>query len=155
MLLVEEELVAAKWRRQLLHGQEIKWSELASIASAHEKQHAGRGRMNLVTLHDLATALEKRKTMAAHPDGAPEHLAGQQSARACKSFTRTKVIEMKQSLTGAFWVQDLPGAVHASFLKNEIEEHYTKFIPDTQCECARGRGTCLAAQTLEPAPHFL
>ena len=39
VLLVEEELVAAKWR-QLLHGQEIKWSVLASIASAHEKQHA-------------------------------------------------------------------------------------------------------------------
>ena len=54
VLLVEEEMVAGRWRRhwtELLQGQEIKWSELATIASAHEKQHAGRGRMNLVTLH--------------------------------------------------------------------------------------------------------
>ena len=54
VLLVEEEMKAARWRRhwaELLQGQEIKWSELATIARAHEKQHAGRGRMNLVTLH--------------------------------------------------------------------------------------------------------
>ena len=46
-------------------------------------------------------------------------------------------------------VQDLLGAMHASFLKKEIEEHYMKFVPDTQCGCARGRGTCLAGQIVE------
>ena len=68
VLLVEEEMVAGRWRRhwvELLQGQENKWSDLARIARAHEKQHARRGRMNLVTLHDVATALGKRTSRKA------------------------------------------------------------------------------------------
>ena len=74
-------------------------------------------------------------------------LAGLQSASgavACKSRNETK------SHRGIL-VQDLLGAIHASFLKKEIEEHYMKFIPDTQCGCATGRGTCLAGQIVELA----
>ena len=34
-------------------------------------------------------------------------------------------------------VQDLPGAMHASFLKRDIDEHYMKFIHETQCGARR------------------
>ena len=51
-------------------------------------------------------------------------------------------------------VQDLPGAMHASFLKRDIDEHYMKFIHETQCGCAKGRGTCMAGQIVELAANF-
>ena len=51
-------------------------------------------------------------------------------------------------------VQDLPGAMHASFLKRDIHEHYMKFIHETQCGCAKGRGTCMAGQIVELAANF-
>ena len=35
-------------------------------------------------------------------------------------------------------VQNLPGSMHASFLKRDIDEHYMKFIDETQCGCAKG-----------------
>ena len=40
VLLVDEEQVAARWRRhlaELLHGQETMWSELAQVAREHAK----------------------------------------------------------------------------------------------------------------------
>ena len=51
-------------------------------------------------------------------------------------------------------VQDLPRAMHASFLKRDIDEHYMKFIHETQCVCAKGRGTCMAGQIVELAANF-
>ena len=51
-------------------------------------------------------------------------------------------------------VQDLPGAMHASFLKRDINEHDMKFIHETQCGCAKGRGTCMAGQIVELAANF-
>ena len=38
-------------------------------------------------------------------------------------------------------VQDLPGEI--------IDEHYMKFVHETQCGCAKGRGTCMAGQMVE------
>ena len=49
---------------------------------------------------------------------------------------------------------DPPGAMHASFLKRDIDEHYMKFIHETQCGCAKGRGTCRAGQIVELAANF-
>ena len=51
-------------------------------------------------------------------------------------------------------VQDLPGAMHASFLKRDIDEHCMKFIHETQCGCAKSRGTCMAGQIVELAANF-
>ena len=51
-------------------------------------------------------------------------------------------------------VQDLPGAAHASFLKCDNDEHYMKFTHETQCGCAKGRGTCMAGHNVELAANF-
>ena len=73
---------------------------------------------------------------------------------ACKSSTKTKVTAMKQNHTGPSWYRDLPGAMHASFLKRHIVEHCMKCIHETQCGCAKGRGTCMAGQIVELAANF-
>ena len=44
--------------------------------------------------------------------------------------------------------------MHASFLKRDIDEHYMKFIHETQCGCAKGRGTCMAGQSVELVANF-
>ena len=44
--------------------------------------------------------------------------------------------------------------MHASFLKRDIDEHYMKFNHETQCGCAKGRGTCMAGQIVELAANF-
>ena len=180
MLLVEEEMVAARWRRhraELLEGHEIKWSELATIARAHEKQDAGRGRMNLVTLHDVATALGKRTPRkATGPSGISisvwqaggessvrilaalldisralgRSAVGRRGGRVQELYKNNGDRNETKSHRGIL-VQDLLGTIQASFLKKEIEEHNMKFIPDTQCGCARGKGTCLAGQIVELA----
>ena len=147
---MEEEL-GRHWA-ELLHGQEIKCSELATIASAHEKQHAGRGRMNLVTLHDVAATLGKRNPCkATGPSGNPISVwqAGSESSvrilaellntvralgRSAVGMRDGRVQELHKNKSDrnetkshrCILVQDLPGAMHASFLKNEIEEHYMK-----------------------------
>ena len=57
---------------------------------------------------------------------------------------------MKQNHTGASWYR----IMHASFLKRGIDEHYMKFNHETQCGCAKGRGTCMAGQIVELAANF-
>ena len=73
---------------------------------------------------------------------------------ACKSSTKIKgdsnEIKSHRGILG----QDLPGAMHASFLKRDIDEHYMKFINETQCGCAKGRGPCMAGQIVELAANF-
>ena len=165
-LLVDEDQVTARCRRhwaELLHGQETSWSELAKVASEYAVQHTGRKRMDLLTFHDVQAA--KRQAPAAFPFLC--QAGGESSARilltllnttrvmadqrwpcvvvACKSSTKTKVTAMKQNHTGA---------MHASFLKRDIDEHYMKFIHETQCGCAKGRGTCMAGQIVELAANF-
>ena len=71
---------------------------------------------------------------------------------ACKSSTKNK--GDRNETKSHRGVQDLPGAMHASFLKRDIDEHYMKFIHETQCGCAKGRGTCMAGQTVELAANF-
>ena len=51
-------------------------------------------------------------------------------------------------------VQDRPGAIHASFMKCDIDEQHMKFIHETQCWCAKGRGRCRAGQIIERAANF-
>ena len=51
-------------------------------------------------------------------------------------------------------VQDLLEARHASILKCDIDEHNLTFTHDTQCGCAKGRGTCMAGQIVEVAANF-
>ena len=59
--------------------------------------------------------------------------------------------------TNSHWgilVQDLLGAIQASFLKCDIDEHHMKFIHETHCGCAKGRGTCMAGQNVVAAANF-
>ena len=85
-----------KWRRhwaELLHGQETKWSELGNVASAHAKQHTGSRRMNLITLHDVTSALAKRNPRkATGPSGIPISVwqaGGESSARILLALLNT------------------------------------------------------------------
>ena len=76
VLLVDEDQVTARWRRhwaELLHGQETRWSESANVASEYATQHTtGRKRMDLLTLHDVKAALERRNPRnATSPSGIP------------------------------------------------------------------------------------
>ena len=75
VLLVDEDQVTARWRRhwvELLHGQETRWSELAKVASEYAIQHTGRKRMDLLSLHDVPAALERRNPRkATGPSGIP------------------------------------------------------------------------------------
>ena len=72
---MDEEQVAATWRRhwaKRLHGQETMWPELAKVASDRAKQQTGRKRMDLLTLHDVQFALERRNPRkATGPSGIP------------------------------------------------------------------------------------
>ena len=61
---------------------------------------------------------------------------------------------MKQSHTRASWFKTYLQKITCVLPENEIEEHFMKFIPDTQCGCARGRGKCLAGQIVELAADF-
>ena len=126
VLLVDEEQVTARWRRhwaELLHGQETRWSELVNVASEYAIQHTGRKRMDLFTLHDVQSALERRNPhKATGPSGIPISVwqaGGENRARILmallnttrvlgrsavgKSSTKTKVTAMKQNHTGPFW----------------------------------------------------
>ena len=181
VLLVDEEQVTARWRRhwaELLHGQETRWSELANVASEHAKQHTGR--MDLLTLHDAQSALERRNARkATGPSGIPISVwqaGGESSARILMALLNTTRV-LGRSAVGmrggrvqelykikgdrnetkshrGILVQDLPGAMHASFLKRDIDEHYMKFIHEAQCRCAKGRGMCMARHMVELAANF-
>ena len=96
VLLVDEGQVTARWRRhwaELLHGQETRWSELANVASEYAIQHTGRKRMDLLTLHDVQSALERRNPRkATGPSGIPISVwqaGGESSARILLALLNT------------------------------------------------------------------
>ena len=153
VLLVDEDQVTARWRRhwaELLHGQETRWSELAKVASENAIQHTGRKRMDLLTLHDVQAALERRSPRkATGPSGIPISVwqaGGESSARSILLTLLNTTRVMGRSAVAmrggrvqelyknkgdrneteshrGILVQDLPGAMHASFLKRDIDEH--------------------------------
>ena len=183
VLLVDEDQVTAMWRRhwaELLHGQEMRWSELAKVASEYAIQHTRRKRKDLLTLHDVQAALERKNPhKATGPSGIPIsvwQVGGERSARILLALLNTtrvmgrSAVAMRGGRVQELYknkgdrsetkshrrilVQDPPGAMHASFLKRDIDEHYMKFIHETQCGCAKGRGTCMAGQIVELAGNF-
>ena len=96
VLLVDEDQITARWRRhwaELLHGQETRWSELAKVASEYATQHTGRKRMDLLTLHDVQAALERRNPRkATGPSGIPIcvwQAGGESSARILLALLNT------------------------------------------------------------------
>ena len=183
VLLVDEDQVTARWNRhwaELLHGRETRWSELAKVASEYATQHTGRKRMDLLTLHDVQAALERRNLRKANGlSGIPISVwqaGGGNSARILLALLNTTRVMGRSAVAmrggrvqelyknkgdrnetkshRCILVQDPPGAMHASFLKRDIDEHYMKFIHETQCGCAKGRGTCMAGQIVELASNF-
>ena len=113
--------------------------------------------MDLLTLHDVQSALERRNPRkATGPSGIPISVwqaGGESSALILMAlFNTTRVlgrsaVGMRGGRVQALYrnkgdrnetnshrgilVQDLPGAMHASFLKRDIDEHYMKFIHET------------------------
>ena len=150
------------------------------MASEYATQHTKRKRMGLLTLHDVQAALERRNPRkAAGPSGIPISVwqaGGESSARLLLALLNTtrvmgrsavamrggRVQELYQNRGDrnetkshrGILVQHLPGAMHASFLKRDIDEHCMKFIHETQCGCAKGRSTCMAGQIVELAANF-
>ena len=89
VLLVDEDQVTARWRRhwaELLHGQETRWSELANVTSEYAIQHTGRKRMDLLTLHDVQAALERRNPAKRQAPAALTFLCGKRVAKAAHEF---------------------------------------------------------------------
>ena len=136
--------------------------------------------MYLLTLHDVRAALERRNLhKATRPSGIPNSVwqaGGESSARILLTLLNTTRVMGRSAVairggrvqeihknTGdrnetksrrCILVQDLPGAMHTSFLKRDIDEHKMKFIHETQCGCVKGRGTCMAVQIVELAANF-
>ena len=137
--------------------------------------------MDLLTLHDVQAALERKNPrIATSPSGIPISVwqAGDESSATnfvgiaqhhsgdghiggghawwsrARALQKNKSDRNETKSHRCILVQDLPGAMHASFLKRGIDEHYKKFIHETQCGCAKGRGTCMAGQILELATNF-
>ena len=128
--------------------------------------------MDLLMLHDVQSALERRNPRKAtgasvrrkqrtNIDGTAQHHsgAGQIGSRhawwsRARALQKTKGDRNETKSHRGILVQNLPGAMHATFLKRDIDEHYMKFIHETQYGCAKGRGTCMAGQIVEQAANF-
>ena len=183
VLLVDEEQVTAKWRRhwvELLHGPETKWSELEPMwpANTPNNTQGGNGsicsRCTMSSLLWRGGILAKRQAPAAFPFQCGK--GGESSARILMALLNTtrvlgrSAIGMRGGRVQELYknkgdrnetkshrgilIQDLPGAMHASFLKSDSDEHHMKFIHEAQCGSAKGRGTCMAGQIVELAANF-
>ena len=111
VLLVDEDQVTARWRRHwaelLLHGQETSLSELAKVVSEYAMQHTGRKRMDLLTLHDVQAALERRNLRKATGNsGIPISVwqaGGESSARILLTLLNTTRVMGQISGGHAWW----------------------------------------------------
>ena len=172
VFLVDEGQVAVRWRSrwaELLHGQETKWSEA--------KHHTGRKRPDLFTLHDLQSPLVRRhRRKATGLGGIPISVwqaGGDSSARKLLALLNTTrvlgrcAVGMRCGRVGELYkhegdrnetkshrgilVQDRPGAIHASFMKCDIDEQHMKFIHETQCGARKAEaGAGLGRLSNEP-----